>query len=307
MQRARFQMTPRSPYSLERTVQRLVRFSTKLDEWEGNRYRRFLRAGDRRFLLSVVQRGDPAGALLDVELEGEGVRSKAVRRTAERYVERALGAGIAVRPFYRAFANDPLLSEAIRSRRGLRVAGTASLFESILTAILAQQVNLSFAYSIRDELVERYGDRLEVAGANRFAFPSPQALAPLRIDSLRRFRLSRSKAIAIQGIARGFASGDLDEERLDGCSDEAVIEELTRYKGVGRWTAEIALLRGLSRPDIFPAGDLSIVKHLAIELLGHSERASEAEMRSYSERWRPHRSHALIYAHAALADRRSKR
>lgn len=305
MSRTRFQLTPHRPYSLDRTVERLVRFSNLLEQWEQGRYRRLLRVGDSLVLMTVTQQGSPSRAQLEVELEGERVGNKAVRLVAERYVSRALGAGVALRPFYRAFAEDSLLSGSIRSRRGLRVAGAASVFESILTAILAQQVNLTFAYSIRDEFAERHGERLDVAGVSHLAFPRPEAIAPLRIDALRRFRLSRNKAVAIQGIARAFAAGDLDEDKLHDCSDEEIVERLTSYKGIGRWTAEIALLRGMSRPDIFPAGDLSIVKNLAIELLGKSERASEAEMRSFSERWRPHRSLALIYAHAALADRRA--
>ena len=73
-----------------------------------------------------------------------------------------------------------------------------------------------------------------------------------------------------------------------------MIERLVAYKGIGRWTAEIALLRGLGRPDVFPAGDLTVVKYLAQELLGRAEKASEAEMREYSERWRPHRACSLL-------------
>ena len=88
--------------------------------------------------------------------------------------------------------------------------------------------------------------------------------------------------------------------RLD---DEEVIERLSAYKGIGRWTAEMVLLRGLMRPDVFPAGDLGVIRYIAQGLLGRKERAREDEMRRFSERWRPHRSLALVYAYAELRRR----
>jgi DNA-3-methyladenine glycosylase II len=111
--------------------------------------------------------------------------------------------------------------------------------------------------------------------------------------------------VAIQGVARAFADGSLDEEEIARLSDEEAIEKMTAIVGVGRWTAEIALLRGLGRVDIFPAADLGVVKYLAQGLLGHEVRAREDDMRRYSERWRPYRGLALVYAYAELARRRN--
>ncbi|MCY4441260.1 MAG: hypothetical protein OXE53_13785, partial [Deltaproteobacteria bacterium] len=87
-------------------------------------------------------------------------------------------------------------------------------------------------------------------------------------------------------------------------SDEQVVERLTGIKGIGRWSAEIALMRGLARPDTFPAGDLGVVKYLAQGLLGRTGKATEAEMRAFAERWRPYRALGLAYCYAELATRR---
>jgi hypothetical protein len=62
-------------------------------------------------------------------------------------------------------------------------------------------------------------------------------------------------------VARAFSGGRISEELLESLSDEDAIERLTEIKGIGRWTAEIALLRGLGRPDVFPGGDLGVVKY----------------------------------------------
>ncbi len=174
-----------------------------------------------------------------------------------------------------------------------------------MTAVLSQQVNLRFAYDIRRELALAFGRRARFRGTTYFAFPSPPRLARESEAALRRFRLSGAKAGTIARLARAFASGDVSEQLVAGLPDEEAIERLTAIKGIGRWTAEIALLRGLGRADVFPGGDLGVVKYVAMELLGHRARVPEALMRRFAERWRPYRGLALIYAYAEIARRAS--
>ena len=97
---------------------------------------------------------------------------------------------------------------------------------------------------------------------------------------LESFRLSRNKISTLARIATAFASGELSEDEVALLPDEAAIERLTSLKGVGTWTAETALLRGLGRPDAYPAGDLSVVKYLAETLFEHGRRGTETEMRT---------------------------
>jgi DNA-3-methyladenine glycosylase II len=219
-------------------------------------------------------------------------------------VEIALGARLDARPFYRAFRNDPLIGDSLRHSRGLRIAGSASLWEAIVTAVLSQQVNLVFAYDVRRELALAFGRRARFAGESYVAFPTPERLARETPRRLRRFRLSGAKSRTLVAVARAFASGRISEELLEPLPDEDAIERLTAIKGIGRWTAEIALLRGFGRPDVFPGGDLGVVKYLAIELLGRRARVTEEAMRRFARRWRPYRGLALVYAYAEIMRRR---
>ena len=304
--RARFALRPAAPYSLERTAGRFARFAERVDVVRDGAYERLLVLGREALLVRATQVGPPSRPRLELVLVGKPARRKAARAAAERLVERVLGTRHRLRAFYRQAAGDPLLAGALRAERGLSLAGHASLFEALVTSILSQQINLSFAYSIRAELVEAFGRRARIDGETRFAFPSPRRLARESPDALRRFRLSEAKARALHGVARAFAGGELDEDELRSLDDETVVERLTALRGIGRWTAETALIRGLGRIDAFPAGDLGVVKYLARGLLGHRDTASEAEMRAFSERWRPFRSYALIYAYAELARRRKE-
>jgi DNA-3-methyladenine glycosylase II len=303
----RFTIVPERPYSLALTAERYTRFPEVVDRFDGRIYRRLLPIGPRGVLLSVEQLGPSSRAVLDVRLEGPAARSAAASEASRRVVERSLGALTAVSRFYRAHGGDEILGAPIRAFRGLRIAGVPSLWEALVTAVLAQQVNLKFAYDIRRELSLAYGRRARFFGETYVAFPPPEPFAAESLPRLRRFRLSRSKAIAMREIARAFESGMLSEETLAPLTDEDAIARLIALRGVGRWTAEIGLLRGLGRTDIFPAGDLGVVKYLAQGLLGHAStsKAKEEDMRRYAERWTPYRGLALVYGYAELNRRKA--
>ena len=119
-------------------------------------------------------------------------------------------------------------------------------------------------------------------------------------DELRAAGLSRQKA----GYARSLSQLVLDGEVVfDGLpdDDEAAIAELTRIKGIGRWTAEIYLLFSEGRPDVFPAGDLAVQVELA-RILDREERPPEKLVRQWAEPWSPHRGAAAILAwHSYMA------
>ncbi|HTO87098.1 MAG TPA: hypothetical protein VMR54_06165 [Thermoanaerobaculia bacterium] len=256
--------------------------------------------------MEVRQEGTISRSELRVTLEGEAARSPAARRAAQRMVEIGLGARLDTRPFYRAFRRDSLIGGALGHARGLRIAGAASLWEALVTAVLSQQVNLVFAYDIRRELALAFGRRARRRGETFVAFPLPERLARESERALARFRLSRAKAGTLARLAEAFATRRLSESEIEELPDDQAIGKLVEIKGVGRWTAEIALLRGLGRADVFPGGDLGVVKYVAMELLGHRARVTENRMRHFADRWRPYRGLALVYAYAEIGRRRSR-
>ena len=296
----RFSVEPAGPYSLARTAARFSRFPEVVDRFDGEAYRRLLLLGRDAVLLTVEQAGPPARARLHVTLSGPGADSSAAKSSARGVLARSLGCLLDVRPFYRAFRKDPLLGSPIRRFSGLTIAGAPSLWEALVTAVLCQQVNLVFAYDIRRELALAYGRKARFAGEDYIAFPTPERIARAGAEGLTGFRLSRAKGETLLRLATDLASGTLAEAEVAALPDAAAIERLMAIKGIGRWTAEIALLRGLGRSDVFPAGDLGVVKYLAQGLLGHSLRATEPEMRRFAEAWQPYRGLALVYAYAEL-------
>lgn len=298
-----FALTPPPPYSLALSAERFGRFHDAVDRWDGKTYARLLVVERAPILVRVAQEGPLGRAQLQVELFGKRAGEPEARRAAVQHLERALGVDHDLRPFYRAFDADPLIGGALVDARGMRVTGFGHAFEALVTAILTQQVNLAFAYSIRAELARAFGRRARIDGGRWLAFPTPERIARETPASLRRFRLTRAKADTIHRVATAFARGDLDDAALRALPDDEVIARLTSIKGIGRWTADVVLMRGLGRLDAFPAGDLGVVKYLAQGLLGRRAPASESQMRAFAERWRPWRAVALVYAYAELRRR----
>jgi DNA-3-methyladenine glycosylase II len=156
-------------------------------------------------------------------------------------------------------------------------------YQTLLRAIVGQQVSVAAAASMWAKLVALVGDP-----------PSPEALIAASDETLRAAGLSRMKAAYARSLAEEVVSGRLDFAALP-ADDEEAIAELVRVKGIGRWTAEIYLLFAEGRADIWPAGDLAVQIETGV-ILGLDERPSEKATRALSEAWRPHRGAMAVFA-----------
>jgi DNA-3-methyladenine glycosylase II len=180
-------------------------------------------------------------------------------------------------------ASEPLIAVAV-SRVGypeprIRDRG----YETLLRTIVGQQVSVAAAASIWVKLAAALGD-----------LTSPEIVAAATDDELRAAGLSRQKASYARSLADEVTSGRLDLGNLS-ADDEEAIAQLTRIKGIGRWSAEIYLLFAEGRPDIWPAGDLAVQIEVG-RIMGQAERPSEKITREIAEPWRPHRGAAAILA-----------
>ncbi len=294
----RFEIRPRAPYDLGLTAGFYVRFPVEAaDRFDGVTYRRLLDDGARLTLVSVRQTG-PAGApVLDVEAvyeaAGDGRPGSPDPALRDR-VCTMLGADDRPEPFLRAFAADPTLGPLLAPLSGLRQARWPTGFETLVTSITAQQVTLTFAYAIRARLTRAFGRTLTVGADTYTAFPTPDRLAAASPDELVTLQYSRRKAEYIIELARCLVDGRLDLGAVDRLPDEAVIERLVALRGIGRWTAEWYLIRALGRTDVFPADDVGLRK-LVAQATGVPRPIDAARANAIVDRWRPHRSAALLH------------
>jgi len=188
----------------------------------------------------------------------------------------------------------------------LRIVRAPDLYEALLVAVIGQQVSVLAAQSVRRRLMRNLGTRVTVGKAggqeNYYLYPAAQQLIEAGEKGLGGQGLSRQKSAYLLGIARRAATGELDREAFAKLSDEDALSRLREIKGVGRWTAEIALMRGLGRNDVFAAGDLGL--QVAVQALrGMRKRPSEKTLRKIAERWKGWRSYAAFYLWMTLQSR----
>jgi DNA-3-methyladenine glycosylase II len=163
-------------------------------------------------------------------------------------------------------------------------------YGALVRAIVGQQLSVSAARAIYARLTARFGERT----------PAPQEILDDDPEELRAAAgLSRAKVGFLRSLAERVTSGELELERLDELSDQAVTAELVAVKGVGPWTADMFLMFHLERPDVLPVGDLGIRR--AIErAYGLGALPDAATIERIAEPWRPHRTLACRYLWRSL-------
>src|SRR5687768_4835802 len=119
-------------------------------------------------------------------------------------------------PFYKLARKDELLKDLVKNHFGYRIIGQPDLFESLVWAVLGQQINVQFAYTIKQRFVENFGEKLFWNDQNYFLFPSPQRVVSLTDDDLLPLQFSRQKSKYSVNIAEAFVSGDISKEKLRG-------------------------------------------------------------------------------------------
>jgi 3-methyladenine DNA glycosylase/8-oxoguanine DNA glycosylase len=162
---------------------------------------------------------------------------------------------------------------------------------------LAHTTSLTVGSHLLNRLTAAHGRAASDDPTDARAFPEPTALASLEPEALKRHGFSMTKARTIIATARAIATGDLDLEGLHRLDDAAAVERLTRLRGVGRWTAEYVLLRGLGRLHVFPGDDVGAQNKLKRLFAIETPLGYEA-VRTLVARWQPFAG--VVYFHLLL-------
>ncbi len=246
--------------------------------------------------VAVARAGPPDAPRLRVAVEGERVGS-GTRPAVTAALERLLGLRIDLAGFERLASRDVRLRPLARRFRGMKPPRFPTVFECLVNAIACQQVTLTLGIRLLGRLAEAYG--LEARGGEvpARAFPRPEDLAGRSPEELRPLGFSRQKARALIDLADAIAEGNLDLETLAAEPDEIVADRLCRLRGVGRWTAEYVLLRGLGRLHVFPGDDVGARNNLKRWL----ETPASLDYEGVHRALAPWRAYAgLIYFHLLL-------
>jgi DNA-3-methyladenine glycosylase II len=177
-------------------------------------------------------------------------------------LERVLGLRVDLGQFYQFVQHRRNLASLVNQFYGSKPPRFPSYFETLVNAIACQQVSLTVGILLLNRLAETYGPRLVVADGIFHAFPRPQDLAKVNIEDLRQLGFSRQKAAYVILLVQSIDRHQLNLPELEALDDEEAVARLCRLKGVGRWSAEYFLLRGLGRTHVFPGDDVGARNNL---------------------------------------------
>lgn len=288
------------PFSFARLLRRLEshpdpQLKVHADE---RMIRRAFRLGGKPVLVTLRFDGSIEAPL--IHLETKQSLAEDHRQELERSVRHMFSTDVDLLPLYQHMEADPMLSPLVRRFRGLRFLLDADLFQSMIRTIIGQQVNLAFAATLTQRLLELAGDRFEdEEGGTFLVFPTAEAVARLKPAMLRELQYSQRKAEYIIDFARAVVEGRVKLDRLAEMEDEAIIESLTSLRGIGRWTVECLLMFGMGRPDLLPAADIGLRNGIQL-VYGLPEKPNEQEIRRIGESWAPWRSYVSLYIWEAV-------
>ena len=283
------------PFSFELTLQFLQRSPKELlHRTLDDRVIKLLPVGKEMVLFSVRE---GSNKLIVDFLNGDP--SLTAKAEIKNYVNEWFDLGTDLKPFYTLARKDDLLKNLVRKYSGYRIIGQPDLFESLVWAVLGQQINLNFAYSLKQRFVELFGQSVEIEGHRYFAFPTADVVADLTDADLLPLQFSRQKSKYVQLIAKAFVVGEVSKSKLRGMALQEAKEHLIKIKGVGNWTANYALMKTFRYPDAFPLEDVALHKAVMIGK-GLKARPSLDHLKRIFKKYKGWEAYATLYLWKSL-------
>jgi DNA-3-methyladenine glycosylase II len=177
------------------------------------------------------------------------------------------GLQVDLAPFYRMASQDAKLLVLVEKFWGVKPPRFLTIFETLANAFACQQLSLTVGLSLLSRLDAVCGLSLKQQDGTHYAFPRPQDLLKVKPSMFRKLGFSGNKVSAFHELARGIVNGRINFASLERMASQAVIDSLLELRGVGRWTAEYVLLRGLRRLDVFPGDDIGDSRDFPGEIL----------------------------------------
>jgi DNA-3-methyladenine glycosylase II len=238
--------------------------------------------------VSTVQRGDE----LVVTLGGARISSR-LKDQIIAALRRLLGIEVDLSGFYRFARSDKRLAPLAQRFRGFKPPRFLTLFEALVNGVTCQQLSLTVGIILLNRLVEHHGREL----GHGHAFPEPCDLKSADPEQLGRLGYSRNKARALIELSQAISEGRFEPNSFEQASDRDALASLQHLRGIGRWTAEYALLRGLGRTNVFPCDDIGARNNLE-QWLGLRNPLTHDSAKRVLRKWAPYCG--LIYFHLLL-------
>jgi DNA-3-methyladenine glycosylase II len=288
-------LNPASPYDFGLSARIFSGGDHQISKFENGRFWKVIRADNKLILITVESTGTIDKPELSIQLKSNEKVSDHDRELVKNTITSIFNLDSNLDTFYKEVKNDRIMTKLVKKFRGLNNPFTPTVFEALVSSIIEQQISLKAAHSIERRMVKTFGDEIEIENQTYYSFPTPQKFASLNKEELRECGLSFRKSEYIIDLSKQIVAGTLDLEKLKNYDDiNKIIDELSKIRGVGVWTSELAVLRGMHKLEAFPADDIGLRRAIS-HYYCSDKRISADDAREIADVWGKYKGLAGFY------------
>lgn len=287
-----------SPFRLDLTVWTLRRRKINIiDQWDGKHYTRIIVFNNNPVKITLTQEETTTEQKINVTLQSGKDITPQLQKEIQILIQKMFGITLDLQPFYALAKNNNTLKSLVEQFLGVKPPRFANIFEGLINSIACQQVTLSLGILMLNRLSENFGVKFIESDTISYAFPQLIDLAEVSEEKIKKLGFSYQKSRAIKEIATNVMNNTINLENLETMTNKEVLDYLSAIRGIGRWSAEYVLLRGLGRLDTFPGDDVGAQNNLK-RIFELDNKPSYEEIKKLTSQWQPYAG--LVYFHLLL-------
>lgn len=257
--------------------------------------RKLLKVNSKFILIEISERSKNKISIKFLNTKPDAIELVFVKKFLSEWLDLSFD----LATFYQFASKDKLMKKIASKYSGLRMIGIPDLFEALTWAIIGQQINLSFAYSLKKKFVEKYGESYTFEDKIYYIYPAAEIISNLSKDDLLKLQFSKQKADYVIEVARSIHYKKISKKDLKNLDLNEAIDILCEIKGVGNWTANYVMMKCLRNPDAFPIEDVGL--HNAIKnTLGLSSKPSIEDIKKLTVNWEGWYAYSTFYLWRSL-------
>lgn len=204
-------------------------------------------------------------------------------------------------PFYKLNL-DSEFADLVSARQGLRIIAIPDLFEALCWSVIGQQINLTFAYRLKQRLVQHFKPAVTWGNQPYYTFPKPIQVLSLSEAYFRSWQFSGSKYRYIQEIAAQMDAGSLSKSALQQMDEQSAYERLLDIKGIGPWSAHYVQMKCLQHTQAYPKQDVGLHNALR-QWWDRKDKPTAEELDRLGQQWHPWQGYMTFYLwHSLLSN-----
>jgi DNA-3-methyladenine glycosylase II len=290
-----FKVQALAPFNFDLTAQIFQSGDKQIRTYSNGQFTQVLKLNGKLTMVKLASTGTIEQPKITVELKSNSPITLQDRQKAEEAVKFIFNLGFDLSAFYIEVKNDQTIYQITQQLYGLKNPTTATVYEALVDSIVEQQISIKVAHTIEERLVKKFGEILTLDGESFYAYPTPQNIVCASLEEIRNCGLSQRKAEYIQEAAKLIVNGKLNLEYLKlHRSPEEIIAELDEIRGIGIWTAELTMLRGMQKLDALPADDFGI-RRVISRYYCSGKPIKTAEAREIAKSWGKWKGLAAFY------------